>query len=181
MRRHGDPAQRLAMGGDEFRIRRLGDRRDRSAVLGEILHLGSGRSRVGGDRNGAEFRAGIPGEDRLRAVVKMDEDEVASPDAARRKACGEPADALVEGAVGERLAGALERRPEEERMVAPRARPRLDEPRHIDAAERAHIGRVGSRHSKIPVRRRYLTPTRFDYSLLSGPSSRSPGRRLSGI
>jgi len=143
-----DPAQLAAVPVDELCIGRLGDRRDGAAVVGEISDLRAGRPGVGGHRDCTELRAGVPGEHGLQAVVEMDQDEVAGRNAARRQARREPADRLVEHPVAQRLPGALERLPDQERMVAPGARPRRHQPAQIDSGKRAHIGVVHQRTSR---------------------------------
>ena len=118
MRDHRDPAQAAAMGRDQFGISRLGDRGDRAAMAGEIFHLGGRRAGVGGDRDGAEFDAGKPGQHGLDAIVEMDQDIFAGLDAAFDQARGQRADAVVKFAVRPAPRRRLERRPDQERMVA---------------------------------------------------------------
>ena len=92
MRNHREPAQVPAMRRDHLGIGRLGDRGDRAAMTGEIFHLRRRRAGVGGDRDGAEFDAGEPGQHRLDAIVEMDQDVFAGPDAAFDEARGQRAD-----------------------------------------------------------------------------------------
>ena len=120
MRDHGDPAQALAIGRDELGIGRLGDRGDRAAMAGEILDLGRGGAGVGGDRDGAELDTGKPGEQRLDAIVEMDQHVFARLDAALDEAGGEHADALMEFAVGPDRAGASKAPDQERTRAAPR-------------------------------------------------------------
>ena len=81
---------------DHLGISGLGDRGNRAAVTGKILHLGGRGAGIGGDRDGAEFDTGEPGQHRLDAIVEMDQDILAGLYAAPGEARGERADAVAD-------------------------------------------------------------------------------------
>ena len=118
VRDHGNPAQVLAVRGDHLGISGLGDGGDRAAMARKIFHLRGRRAGVGGDRDRAEFDAGEPGQHRLDAVVQMNQHELARLDAAPAKAGGERADAVVKFAIAPCPRRRIERRPDQERMIA---------------------------------------------------------------
>ncbi len=137
VRYHRDPAQVLAMRGDDLGISGLGDGGDRAAMVGKILHLRRRRAGVGGDRDGAELDAGEPGQHRLDAVIQMDQYEFARLDAAPAKAGGERADAVVKFAITPCSRRRVERRPDQERMVAADFGAHLQQPGHVEPRERS--------------------------------------------
>ena len=65
---------------------RLGDRAGRLAVLAEIAHLVRYGPGIGRDGDGADRGARIPGDDKFRAVLQVDQNPVASSDAPALKA-----------------------------------------------------------------------------------------------
>ena len=130
-----------AMRRDHFGIGRLGDRGHRAAMTGEIFHLRRRRAGVGGHRNGAELDAGEPGQHGLDAVVEMDQHIFAGLDAARDEPRGQRADPLVKFAVRPAPRRRVERRPDQERMVAPRLGPHPQQPRHVEPCERSDDAR----------------------------------------
>ena len=123
------------MRGDHFGIGRLGDRGNRAAMAGEIFHFGGRRAGVGGDRNGAEFDAGKPGQHRLDAIVEMDQHELAGLDAALGKARGERADPIVKFAVAPDPRRRIERRPDQKRMIAAGFGLHPQQPWHVKSRE----------------------------------------------
>ena len=103
----------------------LRDRGHRAAMIGKIFHLRRRRAGVGGHRNGAEFDAGKPGQHGLDAIVEMDQQIFARLDAARRKPGGKRADAVVKFAVTPDPRRRIERRPDQERVIAAGSRAHL--------------------------------------------------------
>ena len=77
----------------EFRLR---DRGDRAAMVGEIGEFVERRTRIRRDGHGAEISARVPGDQRLKAIVEMDQHIVARPDPALRHAGRQPRHAIVE-------------------------------------------------------------------------------------
>jgi hypothetical protein len=102
-------------------------------MTGEILHFRRRRAGVGGDRDGAEFDAGKPGQNSLDAIVEMDQHIFARLDAAFDEPGGKRADAFVKFAVGPAPRRALERRPDQEWMVAAALGAHPQQPRYVEA------------------------------------------------
>jgi hypothetical protein len=138
VRNHRNPAQAAAISRDQLGIAGLGDGGNRAAVTCKIFHLRGRRAGVGGDRDGAEFDAGEPGQHRFHAIVEMDQHIFAGPDAARGEAGGERADPVVEFAVSPDSRRRIERRPDQKRMVAAGFRAHPQQPGHVKACERPH-------------------------------------------
>ena len=135
---------------------RLRDGRHGIAVVGEVLELRPGRARVGGDGDGAEPCAGKPEEFHLRRIVEVHQHVVAGLDAALVQARRYPQHAIAELAVGPSPPFALERLPDQERMVAPRLGAEVDQPIDIAPGERIDerprvLGKCG--HGNITARR----------------------------
>ena len=136
VRGHGDEAEILRGAIDEIGEFRLRDRGDRAAMIGEIGELVERRARIGRDRHGAEIGAGVPGDQRLQAIVEMDQHEIARPNSAFRHAGRKPHDLVVKRAIAQRLSAPLERLPDQERMIAPCSRANSDEFGDVEAVER---------------------------------------------
>ena len=104
-------------------------------MAGEIFHFRRRRAGVGGDCNGAEFDTGKPGQNSLDAIVEMDQHIFARLDAALDETGGKRADALMEFAVGPAPRRRLERRPDQERMVAAALGAHSQQPWHVEPCE----------------------------------------------
>src|SRR6185295_6495810 len=104
-------------------------------MASEIFHFRRRRAGVGGDGNGAEFDAGKPGQNGLDAIVEMDQHIFARLDAALDEAGGKRSDTFVKLAVGPAPREALERRPDQEWMVAAAFGAHPQQPRHVEPCE----------------------------------------------
>src|SRR5271166_5324705 len=104
-------------------------------MAGEIRELVCAGSCVRRDGYGAENAAAEPCEQRLRAVLKVNEHAVAGPHAAPPQACRDALRSLDELAVGPALLRALERRPNQEGLVPPRGRLRAKQRADVLAGE----------------------------------------------
>jgi len=135
VRNHRHPAQVAALRRDHLGIGGLRERGDGAAMVGKIPHFRRRRAGIGGDRDGAEFDAGKPGQQGLDAIVEMDQYEFARFDATRGKSRGQRSDALVEFTVTPAPRRRIERRPDQKRMIAPGSGPHLEQPRHVDPSE----------------------------------------------
>jgi hypothetical protein len=129
------------MRGDRPGIGRLGDRGHRAAMVGKIFHLSGRGAGVGGNRNGAEFDAGEPGQHRLDTIIQMDQQVFARPDATRLEPRGKRADPLVEFTVGPDPRRRLERRPDQKRVIASGLAAHPQQPWHVHPCEWPHHAR----------------------------------------
>ncbi len=141
VRDHRDPTQVSAMRCDRLGIGRLGDRGNRAAMLRKIFHLRRRGAGVGGNRNGAEFDAGEPGQHGLDAIIQMDQQVFARPDAACLEPRGQRADALVKFAVSPDPRRRLERRPDQKRVIATGLAAHPQQPGHVQPCEWPHHAR----------------------------------------
>ena len=139
-----DPSEIGAGLGDERRELRLGDRSDATGVGDEVVDLARDAAGVGGDRDRTDPGAGVPSDDRLGAVLGVDEDHVALLYAAGVQAGGDLAGLFRELGVGPALGLALLRLPDQERVVAAMFGPVVDEPGNVLTVELepGHVGRV---------------------------------------
>lgn len=153
VRDHGDPFETAAMRCDHLGIGRLRDRSHRATVLREVAHLGGCRARVGRDGERAQLDAGKPGKHRLDAIVEMDQHGIAGLDAALDQPGRQCADTLVKLAIGPAARRCLERRRDQERMIAPGLAAQLQQPRHVHAVERRHRARCHRRSHHLRSRR----------------------------
>jgi hypothetical protein len=112
-------------------------------MAGEILHLRGGRTGVGRDGDRSQLDAGKPGQQRLDAIIQVNEDVVALPDAALDQASGQRPCTLVKFAVGPFACRQIKRRPDQERMVAPDFRAHLEQPGHVQPGKGADHARSG--------------------------------------
>ena len=110
---------------DELGLR---DRGDALRVIDEPPDLGRGRSCVGGDGHRAQRRARQPREQHLGAVVGVDQDLVAELDPSVAQPGREVAGGGDELRVGPTRAVALERLPDQRRMIGLLVGPVLQEP-----------------------------------------------------
>ncbi|MGY4628288.1 hypothetical protein ACVWY3_006044 [Bradyrhizobium sp. USDA 4486] len=143
MRGHGHPADVAAIPRDDLRIGRLRDRGDRAAMIGEIFDLGRRRAGVGGDCDGAQLDTGKPGQHRLDAIVEVNEHIFARCHAALRQPRGERADPLVKLAIAPAPRRRIERRPDQERVIATYLRAQLEQPGHVEPVEWPHDSGCG--------------------------------------
>ncbi|MGX1066660.1 hypothetical protein AB7M39_006025 [Bradyrhizobium diazoefficiens] len=156
VRGHRDPAQIAAVLCKDLGVGRLRDGGNRAAMIRKIFHLGRRRTRVCGHCDGAQLDAGKPGQQRLDAIVQVNEHIFARPDAALRQPRRERADPLVKLAIAPVPRRRVERRPDQEGMSAAHLGAHLQEPRHIQPVKRAHdsgcgllIGHASSRAACI--------------------------------
>jgi hypothetical protein len=133
--RHRNPLQRLATARHQFGKFGLGDACHRAAVLRVITQFIGHGARIGRHRDRAHPGAGVPGQQGLGAVVQVDQDTVAGLDTALLQARSDAGDVGMELAVGPDLIRAVERRPDQERVIAPAAGALLDQPGHVHAAK----------------------------------------------
>ncbi|MCY1183242.1 hypothetical protein D9M73_238480 [compost metagenome] len=80
-----------------------------------LLRRGAG---VGVDRHGAQFTAGSPGDEKLRAVLQVDQHPVALFHSARRERGGDTAYRIMELRVAVGRRRAVEGLPDQQRLVA---------------------------------------------------------------
>jgi len=90
-----------------------------------------------------ELDTGKPGQHGLDAIVEMDQHIFARLDAAFHKAGGKLADPLVKFTVGPASRRSLERRPDQEWMVAAALGAHPQQPRHVEPCEWSDNARRG--------------------------------------
>ncbi|MNO63703.1 hypothetical protein D3C76_544130 [compost metagenome] len=113
-----DPAQVATHPIEAAKQARLGDRHAALAVSGVVVHLLRRGAGVGVDRHGAQFAAGSPGDEELRAVLQVDQHPVALLHPARRERGGDAAHRVVELRVAVGRRRAVEGFPDHQRLVA---------------------------------------------------------------
>ena len=105
---------------------------------------------IGGDGDGAEMRAGIPGDEAFRTIVEMDENTLALFHAALLQACRHLAHLVLEAGIGPDTRFALEGLPDEEGMIRPRLDMDTQKMRHVEIRERVDERRTERGHGGFP-------------------------------
>ena len=105
-------------------------------MVAEIDEIVGDGTRIGGDGDGAQMRAGIPGDEAFRAIVEMDENALALLHAALLQACRDLTHLMFEAGIRPDTRFALEGLPDEEGMIRPRRDMDTQKMRHIEIRER---------------------------------------------
>jgi len=142
----GEPFDARAGGRNERGESRLRDRADDIGMVAEIDEIVGDGTRIGGDGDGADMRAGIPGDEAFRAVVEMDENALALLHAPLLQACRDLARLMLEPRIGPDAGFALEGLPDEEGMVRPRRDMDAEKMRHVEIRERVDKRRTERGH-----------------------------------
>ena len=140
--RHRDPAQAFAAARHQLGKSRLGDRRHRADPVGVVAEVVGHGARIGGYRHRADPGAGIPGQQGFGAVVQVNKDEVAGGDTALLQSTRDAAHALQKLPVTPGLARAVERCPDQKRVVAPRLDALLEQARYVHSRKRMELVRA---------------------------------------
>jgi hypothetical protein len=112
---------------------RLGYGGDGATVGGVVAQLGERAARVGGHRHHAEFGAGIPAEERLRAVVEMQQQAVTRAHAAPGQSRRQSHRPVAEGGIAQHLGPPVEGLPDQEGVAGALPGLLAQQPGHVQA------------------------------------------------